>query len=136
MGDRDVSSALRNLRALGTIGGQFAEEIGRTGAKAPLQTIEETRLDILEGMGAAYKRGDYATALQEWAPLGAVTSVCGAGSDHAPRRRPAPCATALAALSPPTAMSESGQNRKSVTVTRMSAAGGEAEFDFGRLRVR
>ena len=32
-------------------------------------------------------------------------------------------------------MSESGHNRKSVTAMRMSAFGGGAEVDFGRLEV-
>ena len=31
--------------------------------------------------------------------------------------------------------SASGHNRKSVTATRMSAIGGKAEVDFGRLKV-
>ena len=34
-----------------------------------------------------------------------------------------------------TGMAALGQNRKSVTATRMSEAGGEAEVDFGRLEV-
>ncbi len=51
VGDQDVSSALRNLRAMGTVGGQFAQEISNSGAKAALTAIEETRLDILESMG-------------------------------------------------------------------------------------
>ncbi len=33
------------------------------------------------------------------------------------------------------AMSESGHNRKSVMAMRMSAIGGRAEVDFGRLEV-
>ncbi len=43
-------------------------------------------------------------------------------------QRGSPARTAL--------MSLTGQNRKSVTATRMSAAGGRAEVDFGRLDFR
>jgi|LKGT01.1.fsa_nt_gi hypothetical protein len=33
-------------------------------------------------------------------------------------------------------MTAPGHNRKSVTATRMSAFGGKAEVEFGRLKVR
>ncbi len=49
--DQDIRAALDNLTAMGTIGAGFAQELGRSGAEAALTTIEETRLDILQGMG-------------------------------------------------------------------------------------
>ncbi len=87
VGDRDVSSALRNLRALGTIGGQFAEEIGRTGAKAPLQTIEETRLDILEGMGDT--AGDVAASFEVLSDNVRATTYAELARAYVPRLPPA-----------------------------------------------
>ncbi len=50
LGDRDVSTALGNLRALGTIGAGFADELG-SGAKIAVEAIEENRTDILADMG-------------------------------------------------------------------------------------
>ena len=39
-----------DLRALGTIGAGFADELG-SGAKIAVEAIEQTRVDILDGMG-------------------------------------------------------------------------------------
>ena len=43
--------------------------------------------------------------------------------------------TVAEGMSPASSTSAVGHNRKSVTVTRMSAFGGKAEADFGRLDV-
>ena len=61
--DGDVSNAIENVAAMGDTGAEWAAELSKGGAKGALGHMEDTRLAILGGMGAA--AGDVAQAFDD-----------------------------------------------------------------------
>ena len=53
LAESEVSGALENLSAMGTVGAQFADEIRDNGAKLTLEAMEDTRIAILGDIGAS-----------------------------------------------------------------------------------